>query len=448
MFPGPLRDGAPAKEQDERKGETLIMEETVVPKIKRPLPKSRVMVNEQTAKVYADAWEAKARGDPIGWSTAIFPQEVCEAFGVPVLYPENNAASVSAKHLGDRFIERAEGVMRFPINICSYARLNMGMAEEMLEPVHAKIEPAMPVPDFLLLANNSCTQLMKWYENLSRIFAIPIFFVDCPFNYAEEEPAPHKVRYVRSQIENYIAGMEGFLGRKLDGDRFLEVQRRSQINRALFNEIVDLNARHPSPMSGFDLFNYMSCLVLCRGKESTTAIFEQLKRETLQNIADGVSTFPAKEEYRVHWEGIACWPNLGFNLKTMKKYGVNAVMNGYVTAWDVAYEPGDLDGMARAYQVSSTNSLSTPAIMGKRVESMKKFGCEGMFCHVNRSCKLMTFHIFVGREMVEREANVPCVNFDGDQSDTRVFSEAQFETRLQGLVEIMGQKKGSDNGRS
>ncbi len=219
------------------------------------------------------------------------------------------------------------------------------------------------------------------------------------------------------------------------------MQKRSQINCHLFDEIVALNQRKPAPMSGFDLFNYMAALVLCRGKESTTAIFEQLKAEVLEHIANDTSTFPAEEKYRVHWEGIACWPNLGYNLKTLKNYNVNAVMNGYVTAWDVLYEPGDLDGMARAYQISSTNSLSTPSIMGKRAQSIKDFGCDGMLCHVNRSCKLMTFHIFTGRDMIEEQAGVPVANFDGDQSDTRVFSEAQFETRLQGLVEIMDEKK-------
>jgi benzoyl-CoA reductase/2-hydroxyglutaryl-CoA dehydratase subunit BcrC/BadD/HgdB len=299
----------------------------------------------------------------------------------------------------------------------------------------------MPRPDFLLLANNSCTQLMKWYECLSEALHIPLFFIDCLFNYYEEEPAPHKVKYVRSQIENYVAKMENFLGRSFDRDRFLEVQKRSQINCRLFNEIVDLNRRVPAPMSGFDLFNYMSCLVLCRGKESTTAIFEQLKSEVEEHIRNNTSTFPAEEKYRVHWEGIACWPNLGYNLKKLKEYNVNAVMNGYVTAWNVCYTPGDLDGMARAYQIASTNSLSTPAIMGKRVDSIRDFGCDGMLCHVNRSCKLMTFHIFVGREIIERDAKVPVGNFDGDQSDTRIFSEAQFETRLQGLVEIMKERK-------
>ena len=421
------------------------MAENTAPKPKRPLPLSRQMVNEQTSKVYADAWKAHEEGKPIGWSTAIFPQELCETFEIPLLYPENNAAAVSARHQGDPLIARAEGPMGFPMNICSYARLNMGMADMFEDPEYRKIEPAMAPPTFLTLANNSCTQLMKWYENLSRNLNIPIFFVDCLFNYREESPAPHKVKYVREQIETAIGQMEDFFGKKFDRQRYLEIQRISQVNRILFNEIVAMNSRVPAPMNGFDLFNYMAPLVICRGKESTTAIFKELKKEVEEHIKNGTTTNRGEEKYRVHWEGIACWPNLGHNLKTLSAYGVNAVMNGYVTAWDVAYEPGDLDGMAKAYQIASTNSLSTPAIMDKRTASIKKFSCDGMLCHVNRSCKLMTFHIMAGREMIEENAKVPVANFDGDQSDTRVFSEAQFETRLQGLVEIMNENKKAAN---
>lgn len=422
------------------------MAENTNQKVKRPLPKSRTMVAEQTAQLYKEAWDAKGRGEKIGWSTAIFPQEICETMGIPVLYPENNAASVSAKHLGDELIEYAEGQMRYPMNICSYARLNLALADKIQDPTYNKADPLLPTPDFLLLANNSCTQLMKWYENLSRNLSIPIFFVDCLFNYDEEKIADYKIKYIRKQIESYIAAMEKYSGKKFDWDKFLEVQKRSQINSKLFDEIIQLNIRTPAPLSGFDFFNYMSCLVLCRGKESTTEIFKQLKTEIEERIANGTSSFPAEEEFRVHWEGIACWPNLGHNLKTLKKYGVNAVINGYVTAWNVIYEPGNLDSMAYAYATCSTNSLSTPSIMHMRADTIQNYNCDGMLCHVNRSCKMMTFHIFVGRHIVEETTGVPCVNFDGDQSDTRVYSEAQFETRVQGLVEIMKQNKEAKNG--
>ena len=35
--------------------------------------------------------------------------------------------------------------------------------------------------------------------------------------------------------------------------------------------------------------------------------------------------------------------------------------------------------------------------------------------------------------------------FDGDQSDSRAFSEAQYLTRIQGLVEIMAENKRKAN---
>ena len=178
------------------------MSEVKDEKKKRPIAKSMQMLKAQTASIYEAAWKAADKGEHIGWSTAIFPQELCETFGIPMLFPENNAASVSARHLGPKLIQHAEGEMRYLINICSYARLNIGMADlaQKNKLDWPKEEPYMPIPTFLCLANNSCTQLMKWYENLSRNLNIPIFFMDCLYNYYEEEPAEYKVKYVRSQI--------------------------------------------------------------------------------------------------------------------------------------------------------------------------------------------------------------------------------------------------------
>lgn len=53
----------------------------------------------------------------------------------------------------------------------------------------------------------------------------------------------------------------------------------------------------------------------------------------------------------------------------------------------------------------------------------------------------MTYHMFVGREIVEEKAGIPVVTFDGDQADPTIFNEAQFETRVQGLVDIMRENK-------
>ena len=54
------------------------------------------VINGLLARSYEEAWEAKKNGIPVGWSTSVFPQEVVEAFGLPLCYPENQAAGLAA----------------------------------------------------------------------------------------------------------------------------------------------------------------------------------------------------------------------------------------------------------------------------------------------------------------------------------------------------------------
>ncbi len=412
-------------------------------KPQRPLPQSRVMTNALMDKVYKQAFEAAEKGEHVAWSTSIFPQEICATFGIPVLFPENNAAGIAARHDSSRFIACSEGELGYSNDICSYARLNIGMAHMIAtDPDYERPALAMPRPTLLLCATNSCFELMKWYECLSRELDIPIFLQDCSFNCFEDAPADYKNRFAKSQILHNIARMEELFGREFDWDKFRENQITSNENADLFDEIVAMNERTPSPLNGFDLFNYMAPMVVARSSKETTAILKQLRKEVQEHIDNGTSTFGStQEEFRVDWEGIACWPNLGYNLKTMKKYGINCVTNGYVGAWSLHYEPGNLEEMGSQYMQSSTNIQSTRTMMSKRAGVAENFGCDGMLCHVNRSCKYMTYHMFVGREIVEEKAGIPVVTFDGDQADPTIFNEAQFETRVQGLVDIMRENK-------
>lgn len=58
------------------------------PKPKRPKPKSMLMIGEQTNALFENARLAKERGEKVGWSASIFPQEIAETLGLNVLYPE------------------------------------------------------------------------------------------------------------------------------------------------------------------------------------------------------------------------------------------------------------------------------------------------------------------------------------------------------------------------
>ena len=245
--------------------------------------------------------------------------------------------------------------------------------------------------------------------------------------------------YVRAQIDQLIKDLCEFTGKTWDEERFKEIMKISQRNSYLWERANDLLHHKPAPIGGFELFNYMSAMVCNRGKTSTTAIMEQLNAEMEENIRKGTSTFPVEQEYRVSWDGIACWPYLSHNLRTLKKHGVNMVASSYGKAWAIEYE--DLDGMARAYCFASTNGDNATTMLSRRLEALKRFDCDGTIYHVNRSCKVMDCQMMEVQRQLSEMAGVPFTSFDGDQADYRNYSEAQFETRIEGLVEIMKQNK-------
>ena len=409
-------------------------------KPKRPKPKSMLMIGEQTAALFESARLAKERGEMVGWSASIFPQEIAETLGLVVLYPENHAAGIAARHQADPFLQECEGALGYSNDMCAYAKVNLAYTAVLNGESEVELPDGgkMVKPDFLLLTNNICNQLTKWYENLARQLQIPVFFIDTcynPYDYVTES----RVRYVRAQIDQLIKDLCAFTGKTWDDERFKEVMKISQRNSYLWERANGLLDHKPAPIGGFELFNYMSAMVCNRGKTSTTAIMEQLNAEMEESIRKGTSTFPVEEEFRVSWDGIACWPYLSHNLRTLKKYGINMVASSYGKAWAINYD--DLDGMARAYCFASTNGDNLTTMLSRRLEALQRFDCDGTIYHVNRSCKVMDCQMMEVQRQLSELAGVPFTSFDGDQADYRNYSEAQFETRIQGLVEVMRQNK-------
>ena len=126
---------------------------------------------------------------------------------------------------------------------------------------------------------------------------------------------------------------------------------------------------------------------------------------------------------------------------TLKKLGINMVTSTYPKSWTVSYETGDIEGMARAYSANVYPNRNLNYDVANMVNLAKKFDLDGIIFHSNRSCKLMDFRQYEVQRRVLEECGVPSVIFDGDQTDPRLFSEAQYETRIQALAEMMAENK-------
>jgi benzoyl-CoA reductase/2-hydroxyglutaryl-CoA dehydratase subunit BcrC/BadD/HgdB len=317
-------------------------------------------------------------------------------------------------------------------DICAYARISLAYAKLKECP-----EQDVAMPDVLLCCNNICNCMIKWYENLSQELNIPMIMLDIPFN-PDYEVSDAEVAYVTGQFWDAVHQLEDLFGLKWDDDRFKEVTGFSCRSSRAWLEATAQAKYTPSPFNGFDLLNHMAVMVTARGKEEAGEAMETLLKEYKENHEKGESTFRVEEKHRVMFEGIACWPYLRVTSRGLKDRGINMVTTIYADAFGFDYN--SFDEMIRAY-CSVPNAINLEKSRDKRVKLCKDNNVEGLLVHTNRSCKLWSGFMAEMSRQIGKECNIPVTSFDGDQADPRNFSEAQYDTRVQGLCEIMESNK-------
>lgn len=391
-----------------------------------------------TAEHYEDAFRKKAEGRPVAWVTSIAPREFLEAMDIVTVYPENHAAAIAARRGSLELINKAE-MMGYSSDICSYARVNLAYATDMGDSAGG----ALPKPDFLFCCNNICNTVTKWYEILAKRLNIPLISIDMPFSHSYQMEE-HAIDYIVGQFEHAIKEIEKITGESFDYQRFNRVLELSNEASQLWKESAEMGSAKPCPFNGVDFFNYMALIVCLRGSQKAVDFFRLLKDEIAEQVKNETG-YLENEKYRIIWDGIPFW----FNLKAIAKglKGYNAVMVGstYPDNWVLTFDTNDIRSMARAYSGVFINRN-----FEYRVDNMKRlinlFDADGIIMHSNRSCKAQDFAQYSLAREITAQTGIPITLVDGDQDDSRAFSEAQFETRIQALYETIDQNKKSKRG--
>src|SRR5512135_1118975 len=150
---------------------------------------------------YMGAKMAEGTEKKIAWITSGGPVEFLIAADVIPIYPENHGAMLGASRMSVELCEVAEG-LGYSRDLCSYARGDIGSVLTKKSPIPG----GLPKPDFLLACNNICGTVLKWYQALSRIFKVPLFFIDTPF--IHHRLVPESLLYVRRQFQEFIPFLE------------------------------------------------------------------------------------------------------------------------------------------------------------------------------------------------------------------------------------------------
>ena len=298
-------------------------------------------------------------------------------------------------------------------------------------------EKDMPLPDFVLCCNNICNCMMSWYENIATKLNIPLIMIDVPFNDGYEVDQK-RIDYVKGQFRDAIAQLEEITGKKWDEKKFEEVCAYSNRTGEAWLKATEYMGYKPSPLNGFELFNHMAVATVARGHEGAAEAFEQLIDEYRSNVAEGKSNFRAEEKYRIMFEGIACWPYLRATSAPLKEVGANVTACVYGPSFAFTYR--NMDELAKAY-CGVPNAINLERAVELRKQLCVDGKVDGGLVHINRSCKMWSGIAPEMGRRISQDLNIPVVTFDGDQSDPRNFSEEQYKTRVQGLVEVMENNK-------
>ena len=99
----------------------------------------------------------------------------------------------------------------------------------------------------------------------------------------------------------------------------------------------------------------MADVVTARGRVEAAEAFELLASELEEHVKNGTTTAPFKEQHRIMFEGIPCWPKLPDLFKPLKANGLNITGVVYAPAFGFVYN--NLDELVKAY-CKAPNSVS------------------------------------------------------------------------------------------
>jgi benzoyl-CoA reductase/2-hydroxyglutaryl-CoA dehydratase subunit BcrC/BadD/HgdB len=262
--------------------------------------------------------------------------------------------------------------------------------------------------------------------------------IDMPFNFVPE-PQEHTIDYIVGQFHNVIVQLEQIAQKPFNYQRFEESMRLSNQAALLWSECLEFGKLKPCPFNGLDFFNYMAQIVCSRGNEKAVEFFQILKDELADKAARGEG-YLANEKYRILWDGIPFWYNLRIMNNTFKNNDALIVASTYPDNWAVTYDITDLRSMAKAYMGNFTNREYSFRFKNM-CRMIEEYSIDGVVMHSNRSCKNQDFALFALAREVTKATGVPVVIVDGDQDDPRAFSEAQYVTRIQALLEMIEQNR-------
>jgi benzoyl-CoA reductase/2-hydroxyglutaryl-CoA dehydratase subunit BcrC/BadD/HgdB len=390
-------------------------------------------IKKLTTDYFTAAHMAPHNNKPVVYCNVFTPVELIYAMDMFPVYPENHAAIIGARKMTTELSSAAEG-MGYVIDLCSYARCDIGWTKAGISPTWG-----LPKPDLILVINCQCGTLTKWFEVLSRLYNAPMVLIDIPHSgNGEEDPAAEA--YVKRQLEELVKTLETIAGKSLDQAKLKEVIALSRQASELWTRMLVMGENIPSPMTVFDQFISMFPIVSQRGTETAVQFYRNLVQELEERTASKIPAVP-NEKFRLFWDNLPIWSELGKLSGFLADRGAAVVTSIYTWAWSqlAVNEQDPLSDWTRQYLY--TFNLNLEYRIEKYIELAKIYSLDGFLFHSNRSCKWISQDVMALRDAITERTGIPGVIFEADQNDPRLYSFENLERHIDSFLELLASRR-------
>lgn len=382
-------------------------------------------------KAYNDYRANLPEGSIVAYVTSGAPVEILEALDIVTVYPENFGAQCGVLKTSTRLCEEAEKA-GYPGDLCSYAK---GHIAAGINPDIELPTGKIPRPDMLFCCTNICGTVLPWYQHLAEMYGCPLFVLDVPFQFSEDEES-RVTAYVQDQLAECIGWAEKITGRTFDMTKLEQVMALSKEAIDLWSDIRSLGQHKPSPLNIPDLFLSMTPIVVLRGRQDAVDFYTLMKKETEERIKTGTAAVPG-EQHRLLWDNIALWADLFRFYRFFAEADACFVADTYTGAWSIPLSlKNPLSSLARAYTSPFINLNLKQRL--KVIKTMAEdFHAHGLVMHSNRSCKPFSFTQGAIRKGFTEATGLPVLSLEADMCDLRSYNPGVLQERITAFLEML-----------
>jgi benzoyl-CoA reductase/2-hydroxyglutaryl-CoA dehydratase subunit BcrC/BadD/HgdB len=378
-------------------------------------------------------------GKKVAWITSGGPVEFLIAMNIVPLYPEQYGAIAGSAKDSTRLCQVAES-HGYSQDLCAYARTSFGSIYSPEAPTPlSEIDGigGLAKPDMLICGNNICGTVLKWYQDLSRYYKIPIFVFDTP-PLTDGKIPTHYIDYITSQMTEFVEFLEKQMKTKMNNQILYDTFVNSRKAIELWTHILELGKAKPTPLNCADRFLLMAPVVSQRGTLETVSLYEDVSKEVQTRVDNNLGAITVPEQYRLLWDNIPIWFNIYSFFNSLAKRGVVFPADTYTNAWSQDFR--DTGDLLKDAAIMYSNIYLNKTLQNK-IDLVSKlaieFQCDGILYHSMRSCKRYSLGQPITKSEVTDKTAIPGTLIEGDMNDTRAYSEGQVMTRIEALLEVI-----------